>query len=290
MTSANSGIILVDKPAGVTSQQAIVHVRRALGAARAGHTGTLDPFATGLLLVLVGRATRLASFVQDEPKEYETLIGFGVETDTDDITGEPVRSAACPSERSVLDAIAALTGDLDQVPPAFSAKHVEGRRAYRLARRGTPAELKPARVRVDRWDVLAQTPDALRARILCSRGTYIRALARDLGRLTQSAAHCAELRRLRCGAFSVADAVRPESATPSSVRPALAAVAGLPTQDVDEATALGVAHGRPAAAAVDGDRVALVRDGELLAIAEREGDRWLPGVVLFDPSQLVPRA
>ena len=290
MTSTNSGIILVDKPAGVTSQHAVVRVRKALGVDRAGHTGTLDPFATGLLLVLVGRATRLASFVEDEPKEYEALIRFGVETNTDDGTGEAVRTAALPDEGAVRDAIAHLTGDLDQAPPAFSAKHVDGRRAYALARRGTPAELGPVRVRVERWDVLGQTEDSLSARIRCYSGTYIRALARDLGRLTKSAAHCAELRRLRCGAFSVDDAVPADSATAAHVRPALGAVAGLPVQEVDEAGALGIAHGRAATATVAGDRAALVKDGELLAIAERSGDQWLPRVVLFDPSNLAPRA
>lgn len=290
MTSTNSGIVLVDKPAGVTSQQAVVRVRKALGADRAGHTGTLDPFATGLLLVLVGRATRLASFVEDEPKEYETLIRFGVETDSDDGTGETVRTAPLPDAAAVRDTINALTGDLDQAPPAFSAKHVDGRRAYALARRGTPAELRPVRIRVERWDVLGQTEDSLRARISCYRGTYIRALARDLGRLTKSAAHCAELRRVRCGAFSVDDAVLPDGATPAHMRPALTAVAGLATQEVDEAGALGIAHGRATAATVAGDRAALVKDGELLAIAERSGDHWLPRVVLYDPSNLAPRA
>jgi tRNA pseudouridine55 synthase len=290
VTSTNSGIVLVDKPAGVTSQHAVVRVREALGVDRAGHTGTLDPFATGLLLVLIGRATRLASFVEDEPKEYEALIRFGMETDTDDVTGETVRTAPLPDEGAVRDAIAALTGDLDQSPPAFSAKHVDGRRAYALARRGTPAELRPVRVRVERWDVLDQTEDSLRARIRCYSGTYIRALARDLGRLTKSAAHCAELRRLRCGSFSVHDAVPPDSTMATRVQPALIAVAGLPAQEVDEAAALGIAHGRATAATVAGDRAALVKDGELLAIAERSGDQWLPRVVLYDPSNLAPRA
>ncbi|HEV8362360.1 MAG TPA: tRNA pseudouridine(55) synthase TruB [Gemmatimonadaceae bacterium] len=290
MTSASSGLVLVDKPAGVTSQQAVVHVRRSLGVDRAGHTGTLDPFATGLLLVLVGRATRLAPFVQDEPKDYEALIRFGVETDTDDVTGEAVRTSGPPNDTVVREAIAALTGDIDQVPPAFSAKHIDGRRAYALARRGKPPELRPVRVRVERWEILSLTAGALRARIRCRSGTYIRALARDLGRLTESAAHCAELRRLTCGAFSVAAAVPPDGATMAHLRPPLAAVAGLATQELDDAAALGIAHGRATSASVAGDRAALVKGGELLAVAERDGDRWLPRVVLSDPSNLVSRA
>lgn len=290
MTSTISGLLLLDKPAGLTSQQAVVRVRNALGADHAGHTGTLDPFATGLLLILLGRATRLARFVEAEPKEYEVLIRFGVETDTDDRTGDPVRTAAPPSQTSVIAALDSLTGNLTQTPPAFSAKHVDGQRAYRLARAGTPADLRPVTVRVDRWDVVAQSADSLHARIRCAGGTYIRALARDLGRLTNSAAHCVELRRLRCGAFSVDDAVAPDRATAVHVRPVLSAVVGLPRQEVDDANALGVAQGRPVAATVPGERVALVKDGELLAIAERAADRWHPRVVLTDPSTLAPRA
>lgn len=281
MTTASSGLVLIDKPAGLTSQQVVVRVRKALGAQRAGHTGTLDPFATGLLIVLVGRATRLAPYVADEPKEYEALFRFGAETDTDDATGSALRTAGAPSEEAVTSAILELTGDLEQVPPAFSAKHVDGERAYALARRGVRTELRPVPVRVDGWDVLAQTGDSIRVRITCSGGTYIRALARDLGRLTTSAAHCAELRRLRCGPFRVDDAVLPDTATAADVRPPLAAVPELPTQHVDAAAALGIAHGRPANATVAGEWAALVNDGtELVAIAQRANDLWLPRVVL----------
>lgn len=283
MTSANSGFLLIDKPAGLTSQQAVTRVRKALGAQRAGHTGTLDPFATGLLLVLIGRATRLATFVQDEPKQYEAVIRFGVETDTDDVTGAPQRTATAPDSAAITEAIAALTGDVEQVPPAFSAKHVEGKRAYRLARAGVAVELRPVRVRVDSWQIIAQTSDALHARIVCSGGTYIRALARDLGRLTNSAAHCAELRRLRCGPFGVDDAVVPDTVGRAHVRPALEAIAGLPSQTLAPAEALGVAHGRPARATVAGQWAALVAsDTELLAVAERQGDEWHPRVVMTD--------
>jgi tRNA pseudouridine55 synthase len=281
VTTASSGLVLIDKPAGLTSQQAVVRVRKALGAQRAGHTGTLDPFATGLLIVLVGRATRLAPYVADDPKEYEALFHFGAETDTDDATGTVLRTASTPSERAVTSAITELTGDLEQVPPAFSAKHVDGERAYALARRGVRTELRPVRVRVDRWDVLAQTSDAIRVRITCSGGTYIRALARDLGRLTTSAAHCAELRRVRCGPFQVEDAILPEAASAADVRPPLAAVPELPTEHLDAAAALGVAHGRPADATVAGEWAALVNhDAQLIAIAQRAENLWLPRVVL----------
>lgn len=284
VTTASSGLVLIDKPAGLTSQQAVVRVRKALGAQRAGHTGTLDPFATGLLIVLVGRATRLAPYVADEPKEYEALVRFGAEIDTDDATGSALRTADAPSQQDVASAITELTGALEQVPPVFSAKHVDGERAYALARRGVRTELRPVQVRVDRWDVLTQSSDSIRVRITCSGGTYIRALARDLGRLTSSAAHCAELRRLRCGPFKVSDAILPDAASAADVQPPLAAVPELPTEHLEADAALGVAHGRPTLATVPGDWAALVRDDtELVAIAERANNLWLPRVVLVDP-------
>jgi tRNA pseudouridine55 synthase len=202
-----------------------------------------------------------------------------------------MREAAPPDESAVIHAIPELTGDISQVPPAFSAKHVEGQRAYKLARKGVPADLKPAHVRVDRWAIIEHAGNALRVRITCGSGTYIRALARDLGRLTHSAAHCAELRRVRCGPFSVTDAVLPDAVTAGDLRPALMALAGLPAERIDAAAALGVAHGRPAAATVAGDWAALVtEDTELLAVAQREGTSWHPRIVLRDPQRPAPSA
>lgn len=200
------GLLLVDKPAGITSHDVVDRVRRAYGERSVGHLGTLDPFATGLLLVLVGRATRLATFLDVEPKVYEAVISFGSETDTDDTTGEATRSAPPPAESDVRAAIVMLTGDIEQVPPAYSAKKVGGKRAYAAARSGEALELPPASVVVHRWDVGAYTDGKLAARITCGGGTYIRALARDLGRLSGSAAHLASLRRTRIGKFDVADA------------------------------------------------------------------------------------
>src|SRR5262249_37780238 len=153
--------------------------RRALRIKKIGHAGTLDPFATGLLVLLAGRATRLMPYVDDEPKEYDATIAFGSETDTDDRTGAPTRTAPVSSERAVRDAIPALTGGLAQVPPAYSAKQVEGTRAYAAARRGEPLALAPVRVTVHAWRDLAWSDGELRATIVCSGGTYIRALARD---------------------------------------------------------------------------------------------------------------
>src|SRR5215469_10634632 len=154
MTTAREGLLLVDKPAGPTSHDVVDVCRRAYGERSVGHLGTLDPFATGLLVLLFGRSTRLATFIRAEPKVYQATVHFGTETDTDDVTGTPVRTAPVPSSGAIRLALAELTGEIEQVPPAFSAKHVEGGgRAYAAARRGTPATLAPARVRVDRWEV-----------------------------------------------------------------------------------------------------------------------------------------
>jgi tRNA pseudouridine55 synthase len=200
------GLLLVDKPAGVTSHDMVLAARRAYNERSIGHLGTLDPFATGLLLLLLGRATRLATFIDTEPKVYEATIRFGAETDTDDATGTVVRTAPLPDPQRVRDAIAALTGRLMQVPPAYSAKSVDGQRAYDAARRGEPIELAPVPVTVHEWLVTEQHCDWLSATITCGGGTYIRALARDLGRATASAAHLESLRRTRCGRFDVRDA------------------------------------------------------------------------------------
>ena len=200
------GLLLVDKPAGMTSHDVVQHVRRILGERSIGHLGTLDPFATGLLVLLLGRSTRLATFIDTEPKVYEAEIRFGTETDTDDATGTAIRSAPPPTESEIRSCITSLTGTISQVPPAYSAKSVDGTRAYDAARRGEPLQLAAVDVTVHEWKLSRFTDDAVAAVITCSSGTYIRALARDLGRLTGSAAHLSSLRRTRVGEFQVRDA------------------------------------------------------------------------------------
>jgi tRNA pseudouridine55 synthase len=159
-----------------------------------------------LLVLLIGRATRLATFIETEPKVYDAVIEFGKETDTDDATGTVIRTADAPDESAARSAVSSLTGKISQVPPAYSAKSVDGTRAYDAARRGEPLDLPAVEVTVYRWDIKAFAQDTLSATITCSGGTYIRALARDLGRLTSSAAHVRSLRRTRVGQFDVKDA------------------------------------------------------------------------------------
>ena len=279
------GLLLVDKPAGMTSHDVVAIVRRAAGARRVGHTGTLDPFATGLLVVLVGRGTRLIPYIDGEPKVYEAVIRFGAETDTDDGTGVVTRMSDMATNVAIAEGIARLTGEIDQVPPAYSAKKVDGTRAYDAARRGVALDLKSSRVTVHQWTLVAQTGDDLTARITCSGGTYVRALARDLGRYTGSAAHLVALRRHRSGPFDVADAVTVEQIRQGALglRPLRSGVPSLPTQQVDDTELRRVVHGNAIAARTPGSRVALLdHDETLIAVADRAADELRPALVLRD--------
>ena len=233
--STTDGLLLVDKPAGMTSHDVVLAARRAFGESRIGHAGTLDPFATGLLVLLLGRATRLLPYLEGVPKVYEASIALGSETETDDLHGAVLRTAPPPSDAAIAEAIARLTGPLEQIPPAYSAKRVAGRRAYDAARAGVALELAPASVEVFAWRDVSREGDLLRATIECGAGTYVRALARDLGRLTGSAAHLAALRRTRSGPFRVDDAVDFETLREGSaeLRPALDALPTLPRITLD---------------------------------------------------------
>jgi tRNA pseudouridine55 synthase len=203
------GVLVVDKPAGPTSHDVVDRVRRALGTRRVGHTGTLDPFATGVLPVCVGRATRLARFLAGGEKEYVATVRLGFATTTDDLTGEPVGPPVpvdvAPEPLAV--ALGGLVGSFDQVPPAFSAKHAGGRRLYELARRGEAAPRAATPVTVHGIDLLARDGDTVEIAVRCSAGTYVRALARDLGERLGTGAHLTALRRTRSGAFDLSQSV-----------------------------------------------------------------------------------
>jgi tRNA pseudouridine55 synthase len=282
--STTDGLLLVDKPAGVTSHDVVLAARRAFGESRIGHAGTLDPFATGLLVLLLGRATRLLPHLDGVPKEYAAVIALGSETDTDDLHGAFVREAEPPTDAAIAEAIAQLTGSLEQVPPAYSAKRVAGRRAYEAARAGEEMVLAPAHVQVFAWRDVQREGNRLRATIACGGGTYIRALARDLGRLTGSAAHLAELRRERSGPFHVSsaatlDALRAGEAT---LRPALDALPTIPHVRLTGDDAERVLRGMTVSRTADASAAALVdeRSGALVAFAEANGEWWQPRVVM----------
>jgi len=260
-------------------------VRRALKVRRVGHAGTLDPFASGLLIVLVGRATRLSQFLIGLPKSYEGVVQLGSETDTDDPTGSMVRGAPAAdglADGTIAQAMAGLTGRLMQQPPAFSAKHVEGRRAHQLARRGEDVTLGAQEVTVDRFDMVERAGDRVRFAAEVSSGTYIRALARDLGRALGCGAHLAELRRTRVGSFPVEEAVKMgalENGAPE-LRAPLQAVAHLPQVELDVEFRDKAVHGQAIAAHSEARHVALVHGGQLVAVAEPAGDLLKPRVVL----------
>ncbi len=293
-TRSVDGLLLVDKPAGVSSHDVVNVARRALGEKRIGHAGTLDPFATGLLVLLVGRATRLLPHLPGEPKVYEALIRFGSETETEDLLGAPSRTAPLPTRDALLAALPALCGTIQQVPPAYSAKRIAGERAYDLARKGEVVTLAPVTIRVDRWEVLdlvvvaAGPVSEARVRVTCGGGTYVRSLARDLARACGSAAHLTALRRLRSGPFAVGDAVTLDALRDghATLRPALDALPGFARQALDTDEVAKVSRGIDVPATPDGPWGALVDAGSglLVALAERRrdaaGDRWQPRVVM----------
>ncbi len=294
------GLLLVDKPAGVTSHDVVNVARRALGEKRIGHGGTLDPFATGLLVLLVGRATRLLQWVHDEPKEYEAVVRFGAETDTEDLGGVVVREAALPSRAALESAVPSLLGEIEQVPPAYSAKRVDGRRAYDLAREGRAPEMKPARVRIDAvalssFEGEPERVTACRMRVTCGGGTYVRSLARDLARAAGSAAHLTALRRHRAGVFTLAHSVpleRMRDGNPVVLAPTVDALEGYPHQALTPDEVASVVRGIDVEARVAGAHAALLdsgadgAEGVLVAFAERRpserGERWQPRVVMRD--------
>ena len=255
------GLLLVDKPQGFTSHDVVARARRALGTRKVGHAGTLDPMATGLLTLGVGSATRLLTYLVGLDKTYQTTMRLGVATSTDDAEGEIVHSADPAAVAAVTDVllaqgIRALTGPIDQVPSAVSAIKVDGRRAYDRVRAGEQVELASRRVTISAFEVLAvrrvDSADGpvidVDARIDCGSGTYIRALARDLGTALGIGGHLTALRRTRVGPFEVADAVNLEALAEHGASllssPAEVAARLFSTLDVDAAQARDLGHGK----------------------------------------------
>jgi tRNA pseudouridine55 synthase len=212
-TDGPDGILLVDKPAGWTSHDAVARARRLLRQPRIGHAGTLDPFATGLLVLCLGQATRVVEYVMAHEKEYQGEIVLGAQTDTCDREGTVTsRGEVPPLDAGRLGSLARqFTGRIEQVPPAFSAVKVDGRRAYELARRGEAVDIAPRTVEVAALELAPVGPDRLRIAVRCGPGTYIRGLARDIGRALGCGGHLAELRRTRSGRFRVGDALTMEA-------------------------------------------------------------------------------
>ena len=285
------GWVVLDKPLGMTSTQAVGAVRRLFEAQKAGHAGTLDPLATGILPIALGEATKTVPFAVDGEKAYRFSVRFGIETDTDDAEGQVVRtSERLPSAEEIADVLADFTGEISQVPPAFSAIKVDGERAYDLARSGELVVLEP------RWIVvedlrLVDMPDAATAVLEaeCGKGTYVRALARDMGRALGSAAHVIGLRRTRVGGFDEAVSVDlqtlREAAETGTVgkhlRPVEAALDDLPGLSVGPGDAANLARGQAVlvrgrdAPVLNGAAYAHFK-GRILALGELEKGAFRP--------------
>jgi tRNA pseudouridine55 synthase len=278
-----SGFVLLDKPAGVTSTQAVARVRRALDAQKAGHAGTLDPAATGLLVVALGEATKTLPHVTDAPKAYEFTVRWGAETATDDAEGAVTAiSDARPSDAAIEAALPAFRGDILQVPPDYSAVHVEGERAYDLARAGEAVTLAPRPLHVARLDLVGRLDaDHAVLAMTCGKGGYVRAVARDLGRSLGCLGHVAALRRVWSGPFDVGNAVAWEDVTPDApLLPLETALRGLPELPCSPDAAAALRHGQPVLALLPPGEAWASHAGRAVALGHVEGGQFHPRRVL----------
>ena len=276
------GLVVVDKPPGLTSHDVVARVRRLAGTKRVGHGGTLDPMATGVLLVGIGRATRLLGHLALRDKDYVATMRLGMTTSTDDAEGQPlvVQSAAAVTAEAIAQAALALTGDIEQRPPAVSAIKVDGKRAYARARAGEDVVLAVRRVTVSRFDIGEVTGAGdvvdFEAHVTCSSGTYIRALARDLGAALGVGGHLAALRRTRVGAFDLTGAhTLPELEATFTMTPLdEVAAAAFARRDLDADQAVALSHGGKLTTSGLGDEVvaAFGPDGTFVALLEDRDD------------------
>lgn len=282
-----SGLLVIDKPAGVTSAEVVRRVKRRVRV-KVGHLGTLDPFATGVLPLCLGEATKIAQFLSDADKTYEGLIRLGAATDTGDRTGTVVRTAAVPSlDAAALDAAAArFTGTAEQRPPMYSALKQQGVPLYELARRGVEVERAARPITITALTLALEGADTLRLTVSCSKGTYVRVLAEDIGLALGTVAHLEALRRTRFGHFTLDDAVTLEAWTPAAVLPIGRALGHLPVVRATAEVAAGIRRGQVTALArlerPAGAAAAQVVDpaGRVVAVVTRQGAGWAFGRVL----------
>ncbi len=284
------GWVVLDKPLGMTSTQAVGAVRRLFDAQKAGHAGTLDPLATGILPIALGEATKTVPFAVDGEKAYRFTVRFGIETDTDDAEGQIVRtSEKLPTAQEIASILADFTGEISQVPPTFSAIKVEGNRAYDLARSGEDVVLEPRWIVVEDLRLIDMTDGAAVLEAECGKGTYVRALARDMGRALGSAAHVINLRRTRVGAFDEAVSVKLDTLRAAAeagditahLRPVEAALDDIPGLSVGAGDAANLARGQAVlvrgrdAPVLNGAAYAHFK-GRILALGELEKGAFRP--------------
>lgn len=275
------GIILVDKISGPTSHEVVGMARKAFGVRRVGHCGTLDPFATGLLILLVGRATRLSRFLLDLPKRYTGTILLGTVTDTDDITGTVLSAHEVDvADSSVREAMNGLKGRYLQTPPDYSAKKIGGVPAYRRVRRGEEVRLAPAEIEVSEFEMLERNGQEIQFIAGTGSGAYIRALARDVGERLGCGACLKELRRTRIGDFDVGEAVAADVLSEKHLRPLASAVSHLPRISLNDGEKTAITNGKAVNKSVaHTGNVALVSAGDLVAVAESDGSVLKPRIV-----------
>ena len=276
----------IDKPAGMTSTDVVRRVRRLAGQKRVGHGGTLDPMATGVLPVALGQATRLLEyFLQEEGKGYVATVQLGSTTDTDDAEGAVLATHLVPSLDATLleTTLGHFRGTISQIPPIYAAIRVDGRRLYEYARAGETVDIPSRSVTIERLELLDWTSDTLQINVACSKGTYIRSLARDIGAMLGCGAHLTALRRTRAGSFDLSTAIpldellaQPERLT-SAALPPIAALADWAHITVDAPTVADLRQGRRVRLECEAERAALLdAAGALVAIAERVDDGWQP--------------
>ncbi|MGE2692288.1 tRNA pseudouridine(55) synthase TruB [Mycolicibacterium pulveris] len=286
----DAGLVIVDKPAGFTSHDVVGRCRRIFDTRKVGHAGTLDPMATGVLVVGIERATKILGLLTATDKSYAATIRLGQTTSTEDAEGEVLQtvSAADVTDAQIEAAVGALRGDIDQIPSAVSAVKVGGQRAYQLARAGRPVELAPRRVRVDRFDVLGtrrqESHVDVDVEVDCSSGTYIRALARDVGAALGVGGHLTALRRTRVGAFGL-DEARSLDALADEPRLSYtldaACLLSFPRRDLTAEEAESASHGRALApAGITGSYAATAPDGRVIALLQDQPTRTKSVVVL----------
>jgi tRNA pseudouridine55 synthase len=284
------GVVVLDKPSGATSHQLVGRLRRVLGIRKIGHAGTLDPMATGVLILGVGRATRLLGHLALHDKRYLATVRLGERSDSDDADGliEPVADASGLTSADIERAAEPLRGEIQQVPSTVSAIKVDGKRAYALAREGKTVELKPRTVTVSRLDVIDVRADGARLDVdidvECSSGTYIRAIARDMGAALGVGGHLTRLRRTRIGNYDIGDAVVLGDEPPVLMTMADAARRSFPVVELDAAQTEAVRYGRALDIAVPGPVAGLLSPGgQLLALYRPEGSGAAPMTVLVGP-------
>ena len=297
MTAVPPGLVVVDKPGGMTSHDVVGRCRRLFGTRKVGHAGTLDPMATGVLVVGVERATKILGLLTATAKSYSATIRLGEATTTEDAEGELVQrvSAVAVTDDHIAAAVAALRGDIEQVPSAVSAIKVDGKRAYRMVREGEMPELSPRPVRIDRFEVLAvhrNRPNEVvdvDVEVDCSSGTYIRALARDVGGALGVGGHLTVLRRTRVGDFGLEHARTLEQlaeAPELSYSLDEACLRAFPRRDLTAAEAIDAGHGRPLApAGIPGVYAAAAPDGTVMALLQDAGAKT-KSVVVIRPATL----